>query len=326
MELEGKQKPGKQDPEKGTEDSNEDQERKIDESLQDMLRWGSALGISDSSSAKMATSTKKMHDLCIGCTLSVSYFPKAGGRGLAAARDIVKGDLILRVPKSALLTTQHLLLTDGPFSIAVHGYPYLSPSQLLCVSLLYEMGKGQDSNWHPYLSNLPRHYDTLATFNQFEMQSFQVDYAVCAAETAKSRIESEWQQSQLLMRELKFRSGFLTLRAWLWASATISSRTLHVPWDEAGCLCPVGDLFNYAAPGIELHDGEDTMVIRSLQFNSLCISERTDEPGSGQSDTSVQRLTDGGFDENIKAYCFYARKNYEKGSFRLRNLHKFGAP
>ena len=28
---------------------------------------------------------------------------------------------------------------------------------------------------------------------------------------------------------------------------------MHIPWDEAGCLCLVGDLFNYDAPGMEPH-------------------------------------------------------------------------
>ncbi|OWM64367.1 hypothetical protein CDL15_Pgr020333 [Punica granatum] len=268
------------------------------ETLQGMLRWGAALGISDSS-APMTTLTPPPHNLCIGQTLAVAYFPEAGGRGLASARDIIKGESILRVPKSALLTTQHLLQTDHSLSLAVHKHPYLSSSQ--------------DSLWHPYLSNLPRYYDTLATFNQFEMQAFQVDDAIWAAERAKSCAESEWQQAQLLMQELKFKSVLLTFKAWLWASATISSRTLHAPWDEAGCLCPVGDLFNYSAPGVELQDGENATSVRSMQSTSLCNSRTADEAGAEQSATSLQRLTDGGFEENLKAYCFYARKNYEKG-------------
>lgn len=88
---------------------------------------------------------------------------------------------------------------------------------------------------------------------------------------------------------------------------------MHVPWDEAGCLCPVGDLFNYTAPGVEFQDGEHTVLGRSMQSSSLCISKATEEPVSEQSDTSFQRLTDGGYEENLQAYCFYARKTYEKG-------------
>jgi len=66
----------------------------------------------------------------------------------------------------------------------------------------------------------------------------------------------------------------------------LSSRTLHIAWDEAGCLCPVGDLFNYAAP-------DDT------SFEEDDIAE-------------AERLTDGGY-EDSNAYCLYARKNYKKG-------------
>ena len=39
-----------------------------------------------------------------------------------------------------------------------------------------------------------------------------------------------------------------SLGAWAWARAGISSRTVFVPFDAAGALCPVGDLFNYAPP------------------------------------------------------------------------------
>lgn len=113
------------------------------------------------------------------------------------------------------------------------------------------------------------------------------------------------------MKELDLKPKFQSLQAWLWASATvrilrlsherclidykpysiklffclkISSRTLHIPWDSAGCLCPVGDLFNYDAPGDDSNTSE-----------------------------GPERLTDGGFDEDANAYCLYARRNYQLG-------------
>ena len=42
--------------------------------------------------------------------------------------------------------------------------------------------------------------------------------------------------------------GWGTIRAWRWAHCAVSSRTVHVPFDAAGALCPVGDMFNYAPP------------------------------------------------------------------------------
>lgn len=46
--------------------------------------------------------------------------------------------------------------------------------QILTICLLAEMSKGKSSWWHPYLMQLPRSYDTLANFSQFEKQALQV--------------------------------------------------------------------------------------------------------------------------------------------------------
>lgn len=48
--------------------------------------------------------------------------------------------------------------------------------QILVVCLLYEMGKGKSSKWHPYLMHLPHTYDILATFGEFEKQALQVQF------------------------------------------------------------------------------------------------------------------------------------------------------
>lgn len=106
------------------------------------------------------------------------------------------------------------------------------------------------------------------------------------------------------------------LEIYLSACLQISSRTLHIPWDEVGCLCPVGDLFNYAAPGGESKDIENVenlMHSSSLQDDSLSSGHSTDSLLVERYDAQLQRLTDGGYDDDIGAYCFYARNNYKKG-------------
>lgn len=97
----------------------------------------------------------------------------------------------------------------------------------------------------------------------------------------------------------------------------ISSRTLHIPWDDAGCLCPVGDLFNYAAPGEDALDSEESFVTdHPSSWNAsspLWNGETTEQYDVEQLDANLLRLTDGGYEEDVSAYCFYARKNYQKG-------------
>ncbi|XP_042393864.1 protein SET DOMAIN GROUP 40-like [Zingiber officinale] len=265
-----------------------------------LLCLAAQLGISDSPpSPSLTLSTNSGHPSsftssfpCLGHSLFVFYFPDAGGRGLAAARDLEKGELILRVPKAALFTTDSAM-ADAKLASCLERHRHrLSPVQMLAVSLLAEVGKGRSSQWYPYLENLPRSYDTLANFTNFEVKAFQVEDAIGASEKAIALAKSDWKEAVGVLKELDLKPQFLTFSSWRWASATVSSRTLHIPWDSAGCLCPIGDLFNYAAPDEE-HSPEN--------------SEDT------HPDVPVSRLTDGGYEESKSSYCFYARKNYKQG-------------
>ncbi|XP_055805743.1 protein SET DOMAIN GROUP 40 [Solanum dulcamara] len=270
--------------------------------LKNFLKWASELGISDSPSTPTTQS-----DSCLGNSLVVSNFPEAGGRGLAAARDIRKWELILRVPKDALMTSQNLMMNDYAFSIAVKKHPSLSSTQILAVGLLNEVNKGKSSQWWPYLKQFPRGYDTLADFGKFEIQALQIDDAIWAAQKASEKAEEEWNEVTLLMHELKLKPQFLTLKAWLWASGSISSRTMHIPWDEAGCLCPVGDFFNYAAPGEETSNSEDGVAGKAFSLQEDAMLE------SGTELAAAHRLIDAGYEKDVSSYHFYSRRNYRKG-------------
>ncbi|KAK5825859.1 hypothetical protein PVK06_020730 [Gossypium arboreum] len=61
--------------------------------------------------------------------LGVSCFPGAGGRGVAALWPISKGELLLKVPKSALITTDSLLSRDETSSLALKSHPSHSSTQ-----------------------------------------------------------------------------------------------------------------------------------------------------------------------------------------------------
>ncbi|KAK9106455.1 hypothetical protein Syun_022466 [Stephania yunnanensis] len=283
------------------------------------LTWAAELGITDSPPPNPSQSSLKPSNppSCLGKSLTVSHFPNSGGRGLAAARHLTKHELVLTVPKSALITSDTLISMDNKLCCSIRRYPNLSSSQMLSVCLLAEMGKGRSSRWHTYLMQFPRSYDTLAGFARFETQALQVDDAIWAAEKAVSKAELEWKEALPLMRELEFKHQLITFRSWLWASATISTRTMHIPWDEAGCLCPVGDFFNYAAPGEDSigSEYEDSCT----QFSSLQVSSSLKnkdlerELDTRPVEEHSQRLIDAGYDEDVGAYCFYARRNYRKG-------------
>ncbi|KVI08676.1 Rubisco LS methyltransferase, substrate-binding domain-containing protein [Cynara cardunculus var. scolymus] len=288
--------------------------------LENFMEWATALGISDSpfinvDKDELQCPNHRQASSCLGQTLSISYFPNAGGRGLCAVRDLQKGQLILRVPKSALMTSQSLILNDHRLSISIPKFS-LSSTQILTVALLNEVAKGKRSWWYLYLTQFPSNYDILSSFDQFEIQAlhsyvstflgwdinWQLDDATWAAEKALEKAKMEWESATTIMEELMFKPHYMSFKAWIWASASISSRTMHIPWDAAGCFCPVGDLFNYAAPGEE-----------QVLYGDLTVADTGARLDGEQSDAQSLRLTDGVFEEESAAYCFYARRNYRKG-------------
>ncbi|KAK4837822.1 hypothetical protein QYF36_008707 [Acer negundo] len=288
------------------------EEEEESKNLEKLLQWAANLGITDSPSPTTNENSCLSSSSCLSHTLTVSNFPENGGRGFSALRDLTKGKLILRIPKPALMTRQRLMEDDHKLSLAVHKHPSLSSSQILSVCLLYEVGKGRSSWWYTYLVNLPRIYDVLAGFGEFENQALQVDDAIWAAEKAVSKAESERKEAKILMEELKLKPQLVSFKAWVWASATVSSRTMHIAWDDAGCLCPVGDLFNYAAPGEESNGFGDAEGCAHAS-SSLPEGDSSDILVSEKISANLQRLTDGRFEEDVNSYCFYARENYKKG-------------
>ncbi|XP_006657681.2 protein SET DOMAIN GROUP 40 [Oryza brachyantha] len=269
--------------------------------MEALLRWAAELGVSDSPSPSPPSAPS-----CIGRSVLIADFPDAGGRGLAAARDLWRGELVLRVPRAALLTSDRVMDDDPRIASAVAScLPRLSSVQTLIICLLAEVGRGNSSNWYLYLSQLPTYYTILATFNDFETEALQVDEAIWVAQKALRGIRSDWQGATPLMKGLGFKPKLLMFKSWLWAFATVSSRTLHIAWDDAGCLCPIGDLFNYAAPDDDNSSeaDEDADDMMHQQTNNMLGQTYFD---------SSERLTDGGY-EDVNEYCLYARKRYRKG-------------
>ena len=73
--------------------------------------------------------------------------------GVRARADLVTGDLIATIPKTACLTS---LTCDMADIIEERG---LGPKMGLAVALMYEQSRGELSQWYPYLSTLPDRED-----------------------------------------------------------------------------------------------------------------------------------------------------------------------
>lgn len=88
----------------------------------------------------------------------------------------------------------------------------------------------------------------------------------------------------------------------------------------------MGDLFNYDAPGVEPSDIENLEPLLSnisIPDTILLNGDNNIMVDAEQLDSHSLRLTDGGFQEDVNAYCFYARAHYKKGDQVIHKFWKF---
>ncbi|GAQ91946.1 hypothetical protein KFL_008880020 [Klebsormidium nitens] len=259
----------------------------MDQELDELLKWAAEHGAHDSVSAPLLhqaghlprQSRRNERRSCLETTLAVATFPEAGGRGLAATRDLTAGEALLAVPEQLLMTAKSAR-TDAILGPLLTRSPGLTSHQVLIVHLLHEVAKGAASFWRPYLLALPRVHHTLAHFSAPQVLHLQFPHAMEAARRARTEAHRDWAAAAPLLQDLGLPPKFRRFKAWLWAAATVTSRSVAIPFDSAGALCPVGDLFNYAAPSEE---------------------------------DQTARLTDGAFDAETRCFRFYARENYRTG-------------
>ena len=232
-----------------------------------------------------------------------------GWRGVVATGDIAADDVILRVPGELLMSARSAA-RDPDLVAAFENVPPpgLTPADRLCCHLLREAARGVASPWHLYVAQLPRAYNILACWSDAERAELQVPHAVDAAARAAEEVRAARRRAAPALDALALPRAFRSERAWAWAHATVSSRTVFVPFDPAGALCPVGDLFNYAPPppahaptflGTPLEGGDEEETARV--------------PDGGDDDASREPAGDGAWDEASGEYRFHARRAYRAG-------------
>lgn len=265
-----------------------------------------------------------------------SFFHE-GWRGIAATADIAPGDVILRVPGSLLMSARSAS-TDRDLCAALetHGQR-LTPTERLACHLLHEASKGSSGKWHAYITQLPRTYNLLCVWTEEEIQELQDEFAMDTATRCVTTMHASHANALPTLRVgLSLPKAYTTQKAWAWARSTVSSRTVFVPFDVAGALCPVGDLFNYAPPeplfnpdmlgtslgstlfGLEggssegaIDNGREMDEVDATTSTNSRPDER-DDHGDKDNDGTFKPAGDGVYLHESDTYCFHARRAYQE--------------
>ena len=191
--------------------------------------------------------------------LRPAYF-SATGRGLMTCKKLNSGDLVISVPEEMLITAKTAEQSDiGKRLIKLRPKPLL----MLCVFILYEKHLGKSSLWHPYISTLPRSFNTPAYFNDEELNALPSSLS----EQCTTQINTVHESYEDLKASLESCTGILektfldnlTFDEFRWAWFVVNTRSVYkagkavtsmvamgtLQTENAYALAPVLDLLNH---------------------------------------------------------------------------------
>ena len=146
-------------------------------------------------------------------------------RGVYATHDIREGELLLSVPASLIFTaegaasqlgaTWRTLLNDGT----------LEGEDVLCVRLVQELQRAQDSRWTTWFSHLPAWYDTPLLWHDSWLCLLRCPILIARVRREREECSArlEWIERTADVHGLEL-PQLLSLDAFLWAFATIKTR------------------------------------------------------------------------------------------------------
>ena len=208
--------------------------------FQDLAAWATARGVE-----------------IIGCKPSLV---SEGWRGIVATQHLEPNTVIVRIPSDLILcATKASSLSSSSSCCACGGEmeakspEKVSPIDTLAVQLLREKRRGEASIWFRYVEELPRSYGCLHHWSTEVAAELQCGDFIRQHNSVRSELLKDFENIQKTLKGNNDDDGSgeslvgLTQEEYFWARSTILSRSVYLPQlgNEAGGLCPIGDLFNY---------------------------------------------------------------------------------
>lgn len=219
---------------------------------------------------------KFLHKRGFDCVLRPADFIDTG-RGLQAHEIIKPDELIISLPEDCLITTSTVL--DGYLGPYIKSWkPRLSPLLVLCVFLVCEQHRGEDSDWFAYINILPATYTCPAYFSDDVIALLPASIqrrALDQRETVKD-LHSSNQDFFRSLQPILSRTAevVLTYEALRWAWCSVNTRSVFLSrtpshflsGQDVCALAPFLDLLNHRP---------DVQVSASFNHVTACYEIRS---------------------------------------------------
>ncbi|CAO3671380.1 unnamed protein product [Umbelopsis vinacea] len=164
---------------------------------------------------------------------------------MMATIDLEPGDTLVSVPKNILITASRVGKTLG----AGH---HLDSNQLLVLEICTLKRQGPKSSWWPYVSLLPKDFDTMpVTYPDHLLKSVIPSHMTAEVQEQKMKIETDYQRVLRYLKTSPLQAKDLTYQEFEWAWLCVNTRCIHLGTEDKSivggniALAPMLDFLNH---------------------------------------------------------------------------------
>jgi len=179
-----------------------------------------------------------------------------------------------------------------------------TPTDALALKLLRHRSGGERDAFAAYVASMPARYNLLQSWSEDERAALQDARAEATAKRASEALRRAFDDVRRAVMDIVGEDEGEAFTSYEWARATVSSRAVSVPFHEAGALCPMGDMFNYAP-----HD--PPVLIDVLGAPAFGVNEQNASVASTKEVATTPIPGDGAWDEESKTFAFRAARQPE---------------
>ena len=201
------------------------------------------------------------------------------GRGFMTCKKLKSDDLVISVPSHMLITSQTAEQSNIGSKLAKLK-PVMSAKNLLYVFILHEKYREKRSFWYPYITTLPRYFNTPAYFSEKEicvlpvrLQQEFMCHILTVQETYKELKEFFARHISALDKNFV---KFFTFEEFRWAWCVVNTRSVYKPditnTDKAGMAAPWTDDSYALAPILDLLNHTDVAEVSNVAVNDTNVA------------------------------------------------------
>ncbi|KAJ1959073.1 hypothetical protein IWQ62_004758, partial [Dispira parvispora] len=173
------------------------------------------------------------------------------GMAVVALRDLAVDEVVVRIPKSAVLSSKNCAVANVLEDEEVEG------RFALTVAIMFEMAQGTASPWYGYLQSLPAYVPTPLVWHPTEIAWLKGTDLATDLVQVRQDLEEVYNTALLPLvqkhSDIFQPNEFYSLERFMWATILVNSRAFQVDNYHGDAMVPFADIFNHLTGGEHVH-------------------------------------------------------------------------